>query len=333
MKRNIIIVSNDQRNLKNFRGHIIKKFLRDGLTVHTFCIGEESRYELSVRSFYTLLMNVAANFLQCFRILGKSRNEIVLVYSFPLCVFFAVANVFVGHKNLHLFISGRGRLFNKLSVLNHFKFIFALLPQMSKTLYVLNNLDYKFFTTKNKKPVKFFGEGLDLEKSDDTETTPRTYTLGYVGRLEKIKGITILNQIAISQSVIIFGDGPDRHLISQNDNIRFNGYQSEKADIYKDFDILIFPSLLYEGLPMVIVEAMHFGKPIIWNIKNKSLDNDVLTITNSIGVDFQNEEEVSMAIEKIDCNYTSYSSSARNTITSDFYSDSVYARYRKFMLE
>lgn len=333
MSRSVLIITNDRRNLQNFRGHVIRKLQRDGVNVQTCCIGENSQYEFKLRFPHQLFIHVLFNFLLCFKCLNTNRDHVVLVYSFPLCVFCAFANVFVGHTNLHLFISGRGRLFNKFKFLNRLSFVFSLLPRMSKNLYVLNNLDYKFFSTKVKKPVKFFGEGLDCNEDDVNFSSTRTYALGYVGRIERIKGICSLNKLPNSYPLVIFGDGPDRDLIVESDNISFHGYVDEKSDIYNRFDILVFPSLLYEGLPMVIVEAMYFGKPVVWNIKNRSLDNDVLTKVNSIGVDFSNDQEVSEAIKQINRNYDLFSLNARKTISSDFYSDNVYARYRKFILE
>jgi glycosyltransferase involved in cell wall biosynthesis len=70
-------------------------------------------------------------------------------------------------------------------------------------------------------------------------------------------------------SLLIAGDGPlkdtlieeTKHLGVQN-NVYFLGMRHDTAELLKLFDLYVLPSI-WEGLPMIILEAMAAGCPII----------------------------------------------------------------------
>lgn len=95
-----------------------------------------------------------------------------------------------------------------------------------------------------------------------------------VGRLDKIKGqIYLIQAISILKemnlSVHFIGDGPDRNYLkneakrlSVSDQISFLGFILNASEILADYDIVISPSLS-EGLPLVPMEALSCGVPVI----------------------------------------------------------------------
>lgn len=93
----------------------------------------------------------------------------------------------------------------------------------------------------------------------------------FVGRLSPEKGISVLLEAAEKGnfSVKIVGDGPLRPLVeekaAQNANIQYIGLQSREEVMhhFRTTKGLIFPSVWYEGMPMVIIEALAAGAPII----------------------------------------------------------------------
>lgn len=105
-----------------------------------------------------------------------------------------------------------------------------------------------------------------------------SYSILYVGRLDKFKGVdTLIKSIPYVKNEIpyiklyIVGNGECfnnlnnlTHLSNLEENVIFKGHlnDSELIDIYSQSDIFVFPSFK-EGLPMALIEAMSAGLPII----------------------------------------------------------------------
>jgi glycosyltransferase involved in cell wall biosynthesis len=95
----------------------------------------------------------------------------------------------------------------------------------------------------------------------------------FVGRLSPEKGLeTILNawsQLKVDLPLVIAGDGPladrVRQAAEQNSRIRWLGHQPSQRvlEIVGQAKFLLLPSLWYEGLPKIIVEAFSKGTPVI----------------------------------------------------------------------
>lgn len=100
--------------------------------------------------------------------------------------------------------------------------------------------------------------------------------LGFIGRLCEIKGvIPFIKEFAKSKKdfsdckVLLVGSGIQedeiKSLITElklDDLFILTGFQDNTYNFYPLIDIFFLPSL-YEGLPMVILEAMAFGKPVV----------------------------------------------------------------------
>jgi colanic acid/amylovoran biosynthesis glycosyltransferase len=100
----------------------------------------------------------------------------------------------------------------------------------------------------------------------------------YVGRLSAAKGVPVLLKAiaAITTQhpdvvLTIVGDGPDRQTLEAQaaqlgltQHIKFVGYQSQKAvcQYLQHCDVFVLPSFA-EGLPVVLMEAMATGIPVI----------------------------------------------------------------------
>lgn len=100
--------------------------------------------------------------------------------------------------------------------------------------------------------------------------------LGYIGRITVQKGIIpfIKEFYKVKKEfedclVLIIGDGEQGqeakkliHELNLEDSFILTGFKKETYDFYPIIDIFFLPSI-YEGLPMVILEAMAFNKAII----------------------------------------------------------------------
>lgn len=106
------------------------------------------------------------------------------------------------------------------------------------------------------------------------------FTVLYVGRLVHMKNPNILID-AISLiadrikglNVVFVGEGPLHNSLKEQVKalnlqaiVKFTGFISEPAmlyQIYSDADVLVLPSSQGEGLPLVIIEAMAHGLPVV----------------------------------------------------------------------
>jgi glycosyltransferase involved in cell wall biosynthesis len=98
---------------------------------------------------------------------------------------------------------------------------------------------------------------------------PTDFVVGFVGRLSPEKNIPVIIQCARSMpdtSFVIIGNGPQsgplKHIASNLKNVFFLGEKQDVEKFYPAFDVLMLPSQM-EGLPLVILEAMISGTPIV----------------------------------------------------------------------
>ncbi len=115
-----------------------------------------------------------------------------------------------------------------------------------------------------------------LKASSESSTTKATFTIGTVGRLEKVKGhndlISAAQMILSERDDIVFdiiGDGPLEESLKKtvynlglSNKIRFLGFRPDARKLIDKFDIFVLPSL-HEGIPYVLLEAMAAGKPVV----------------------------------------------------------------------
>jgi glycosyltransferase involved in cell wall biosynthesis len=102
------------------------------------------------------------------------------------------------------------------------------------------------------------------------------FVLGFVGRLSDEKGLHHLLEAARRWSpsdcrwrLVLVGEGPQRGALEQavrnfglSDRVIFTGFQTDTSEWYPVMDALVLPSLT-EGTPMVLLEAMANGIPVI----------------------------------------------------------------------
>ena len=97
---------------------------------------------------------------------------------------------------------------------------------------------------------------------------------GFVGRLGQEKGLAYLVDALASLGdgrikLLLVGDGPQRTSLQDavlragvGDKVLFVGFQDDPGGWYPAMDIFVLPSLT-EGTPMVLLEAMSSGLPVI----------------------------------------------------------------------
>jgi glycosyltransferase involved in cell wall biosynthesis len=141
---------------------------------------------------------------------------------------------------------------------------------------VSNNMAKKLLKSGNKNvvvtPQHIDWNRFQIERSKDILeefNISKNFVVGFVGRLSPEKNIPTLLQCAKALpniSFVIVGEGPQKsplqQMAGQMKNVFFIGQVDNVEKFYAAFDVLMLPSLV-EGLPLVLLEAMATGTPVI----------------------------------------------------------------------
>jgi glycosyltransferase involved in cell wall biosynthesis len=87
--------------------------------------------------------------------------------------------------------------------------------------------------------------------------------------IDLLKALDLLRHIQPDVCAVIAGDGPLRSRLEEsaqayhlNGRVRFVGHRDDIPQLVAGADLVVLPSA-YEGLPNVVLEAMHFRKPVV----------------------------------------------------------------------
>lgn len=150
----------------------------------------------------------------------------------------------------------------------------------------------------------------------------------YIGRLSFEKGIHLITPHWSNDfpPLVVVGEGPLYHEMKTgaSPNVHFTGNLSHEQAMYllSKSMFLIFPSVLYEGMPLVIIEAMLLNKAVLASNlgprKEMIIDNvNGILYDNSKKGDF--EEKIKLLLS--DNHYLEYGRNA-NTIFNEKYTES-----------
>ena len=141
------------------------------------------------------------------------------------------------------------------------------------------------FGVRSEKIVKF-NNAIDIHKNAEVGITrsfrqelgigPGTRLIGTVGRLSVEKGLGYFLKAGArivardpSVKLVLVGEGPQRKELEAlaaslgiSDSVIFCGYRADAERIYPALDVFVLPSLT-EGIPMALLEAMAFSRPVI----------------------------------------------------------------------
>ena len=114
----------------------------------------------------------------------------------------------------------------------------------------------------------------DIDLRPSLCADPDRPLIGFVGRLSQEKGLphllAALDRPALAGvQVVIVGDGEQGAALESEitarglgGRVRLAGHRRDTVDIYRAVDLLVLPSLT-EAFPMVLLEAMACGKPVV----------------------------------------------------------------------
>lgn len=137
-------------------------------------------------------------------------------------------------------------------------------------VYLLNNaIDVDKFK---------YDEKIRKEKRKELNIKDKNLVIGHIGRLATVKNhiflIDIFNEIYKQNKnaiLLLAGDGPLKEKtknkvkeLELEKNVQFLGQRNDANELYQAFDAFVLPSL-YEGLPVVGVEAQIAGLPCFFS--------------------------------------------------------------------
>lgn len=192
-------------------------------------------------------------------------------------------------------------------------------------------------------------------------STPRPHapmSVGIVGRITEGKGhhvlidaISILApRIRNSLQLTIIGapaprsSGDESYLarlkahaksLGLEGQIVWKGYHDDMEPIYHSMDVLVVPSVGTEGLPLVVLEAMQLGIPVI--ATNTGGTSEIVEDEkNGLMIPAGNAEELAKAVAKLQSSphlYERLSSGARATLNARFSPELFSLAIKSFALE
>ena len=108
---------------------------------------------------------------------------------------------------------------------------------------------------------------IDKSKFNRENQTGENY-IAFAGRLSKEKGVELLAETAKKLPECTFavaGDGPDKMLLENIDNVKLVGFLSgdKLIEFIANAKLLVVPSIWYENCPLSILEAQYMGVPVV----------------------------------------------------------------------
>ena len=118
--------------------------------------------------------------------------------------------------------------------------------------------------------------GVKSTNQQINKSTNQQFTVGFIGRLHREKGVYLIPGIAKivcekndKIKFLIYGEGPKKNNLklqiadyNLQNKVEFLGWQTNLKDVYSSIDILLLPSE-EESFPQAALESMSYGVPVI----------------------------------------------------------------------
>lgn len=203
--------------------------------------------------------------------------------------------------------------------------------KVHKWFKTYNKINYIFLTDFNRRK---FAKLIDIDSDNvfikpnfvnqvvtESDYEPVTKKFVFASRLEENKGLKFLIQqwkrLPKDYMLHVYGDGPLKDYLVEEvngiENIIYLGFKKQKeifADL-KDSVAMVFPSMWYEGFPMIIAESMSIGCPVI----SSDIGNQGDIVKNAGGgalFSLENEESFRKALVDVITFNAQYSENCKN---------------------
>lgn len=296
----IAIISGDVKTLVNFRGELIKGFIKKGHRVIAMAPDGNLKNELySIGAvFYHIplhrtglnLFKDSYTLFSIIRVLKRERPEIVLSYNVKPVIYGSLAARITKVPRIYSMITGLGYAFVEDSSLRRrllsvfLKFLYNCALKKNEKVFFQNPDDLELFKTWNlltddNAPVLINGSGVDVNKFKFVKPKLQPLSFLLAARLIWDKGIgdfveaarilkprypqvyfKILGPFDINPSAI----SPEMITSWMIEGvIKYLGETDDVRPYIAEASVFVLPSFYREGTPRSILEAMSMGRPII----------------------------------------------------------------------
>jgi len=295
-----LVLSHDARDLGGVGNfiRILKQRLRPTTTIRRFINGRRAGESGKVMA----LKRMAGDYLRFAVLVIRERfdlyhfNPEMDVRSFPREALFMLILILLGRRNFIIFFRGwNWDEFHEIDQRPWLRRLCYLVLKRASRVVVLSESFRQALIEKGLAEdqvlvmtTMFDGRLVKARRrfapETNPETTPETIkapVLLFMARFVVEKGvyqlldaINLLKQDYPGITLVMGGDGPEMtglqthaHAIGIADHVSFPGYvrRDQKAQVFDDATLFVFPSYFWEGLPNAVLEAMGAGLPILAN--------------------------------------------------------------------
>ncbi len=287
-----LVLSHDARDLGGVGNfiRILKQRLRPTTTIERFVNGRRSGENGKLDT----VCRMVKDYVRFAWLVVRDRFDVIHfnpemdLRSFPRESLFMLTLTLMGRRNFIVFFRGwNWDEFNEIVARPALRrFLFFMLNRASRVVVLSNGFrdaliengvrdDHVLVVT-----TMFDGRLLEACKPR-VEADMEAPTLLFMARFVREKGIyELIEAVALLKdefpklTLVMGGDGPEmaglKARVAQlgiDDRVRFPGYvrRSEKARLFAEATIFVFPSYFWEGLPNAVLEAMGAGLPVLAN--------------------------------------------------------------------
>ncbi len=253
------------------------------------------------------LKDLKATF-QIRKILSDLSPDIIHLHSSKAGVIGRWAATLIG-KRKRVFYTPHGYSFLQLNSSKSKRKLFYAIEKITQFVFGGTTIacgDTEYNIAKKIGKSELVRNGIDLEKLAKAyipkeNPANNKLTIGIVGRIVYARNPSLFNRIALqfpNYNFIWIGDGELRHELTAK-NIFITGWCKKNTEVFNflnKIDVYIQTSL-WEGLPIAVLEAMAFRKPII---ATNVIGNKDIVITNFNGFLFEQVEELIPIFNKLE---------------------------------
>jgi glycosyltransferase involved in cell wall biosynthesis len=263
------------------KGHFADRLERQGIKIHNLALdpGIET-YRLRRKYHPRVILPLA-------RLIRGGNYHIVHAHLFPTSLFVALASLF---SNGQPYIFSEHNVFNRRRRFPFFKLldraiyrryaqIVAVSDEVGQALWRwLPGLEEKIQVVSNAvDPAQFDIPDSEIRELRQTlNINPNDKIVLFVGRLKPVKGVDILLEALANlppaempARVLVVGDGPLKETLKKQavdlgleKRVTFLGLRADIPLLLKLADLIVLPSR-WEGLPMILLEAMAAQTPVL----------------------------------------------------------------------
>jgi len=275
--------------------NIAKRINRKKYKIFAACLREGGPYEDKLRNIGVTVKNFDLKTLVDLRIIPrlvryiKQNNfDIVETAVFPSDVY---GRVSARLANVPVIISTMHRVedHKQETIYRFLPFVDTVTMALTTKIIAVSGAVKNYLIRRHKirpEKISMIYNGIDVSKykrhvnisgfKKQFNLDPSIPIVAFIGRLVKVKGVSYFLEAAASvlrsgkkAQFLVIGDGPlKQSLVKQtqklgiDQHVFFIGFRKDIPRVLSFIDILVVPSL-WEGLPLVVLETMSAGKPII----------------------------------------------------------------------